>query len=257
MLARPSLTLLIPSLNEADHIGGMLDALAEQPLVRALGDQFSVLVIDDGGSDRIADVVRARAERLARLELLRLPRTQGKGRALAAGLARGTSDFVAFADGDDTFDLSALAPFYAALCDGADIAIGDRRLPGSCFEIANAAIPYIHLRARVGECFNLLVRACTPLRVLDTQCGLKMFRREAARHCFERIAVGGFIFDVEVLLAATAAGFRVVSLPVRLRYRSPEPMREVVTMSAQTLAAFVRVLLNERSGRYRGPSRDR
>jgi glycosyltransferase involved in cell wall biosynthesis len=251
MHARPSLTLLIPSLNEADHIGGMLDALAEQAFVRELGDAFSVLVIDDGGSDRVAEVARARAPRFARLDVLRLTRTRGKGRALAAGLARSHGDFVAFADGDDTFDLAALQPFYAALCDGADLAIGDRRLPGSSFEIPNAAIPYIHLRARVGESFNLLVRACTPLRVLDTQCGLKMFRRQAAQHCFERIAVGGFIFDVEVLLAAIGAGYRVVSLPVRLRYRSPEPMREVVTMSAQTFAAFVRVLLHERKGHYR------
>lgn len=251
MHARPSLTLLIPSLNEADHIGGMLDALSALPFVRELGDAFSVLVIDDGGSDRVAEVARARAPGFASLEVLRLARTVGKGRALAAGLARSRGDFVAFADGDDTFDLSALQPFYAALCDGADVAIGDRRLPGSSFEIPNAAIPYIHLRARVGECFNVLVRACTPLRVLDTQCGLKMFRREAAGHCFERIAVGGFIFDVEVLLAAIEAGYRVVPLPVRLRYRTPEPLGEVVTMSAQTFAAFVRVLLNERKGHYR------
>jgi glycosyltransferase involved in cell wall biosynthesis len=251
MHARPSLTLLIPSLNEADHIGGMLDALAQQPFVRELGDAFSVQVIDDGGSDCVAEVARARAARFARLDVRRLPRTVGKGRALAAGIARSQSDFIAFADGDDTFDLSALEAFYAALCDGADVAIGDRRLPESSFEVPNAAIPYIHLRARVGECFNMLVRACTPLHVLDTQCGLKMFRRQAAQHCFERVAVGGFIFDVEVLLAAIEAGYRVVSLPVRLRYRSPEPVREVVSMSAQTLAAFVRVLLHERNGRYR------
>jgi dolichyl-phosphate beta-glucosyltransferase len=251
MHARPSLTLLIPSLNEAEHIGGMLDALAQQAFVRALGPAFSVLVIDDGGADRVAEVVSARKAEFARLDVLRLPHTQGKGCALAAGLARSATDFVAFADGDDTFDLSALQPFYSALCDGADVAIGDRRLPGSSFEIPNAAIPYIHLRARVGEWFNVLVRACTPLRVLDTQCGLKMFRRQAAQHCFERIAVGGFIFDVEVLLAAIEAGYRVVSLPVRLRYRAPEPMREVVSMSAHTFAAFVRVLLHDRNGRYR------
>src|SRR3954451_4551800 len=99
MHARPSLTLLIPSLNEAEHIGGMLDALAQQAFVRALGPAFSVLVIDDGGADRVAEVVSARKAEFARLDVLRLPHTQGKGCALAAGLARSATDFVAFADG--------------------------------------------------------------------------------------------------------------------------------------------------------------
>lgn len=253
-MPRHSLTLLIPGLNEAAHIGPMLDALAAQPFVRALGPAFSVVVVDDGSTDGMASVAQGRAPLFHDLRVHRLETNQGKGLAVRAGLALASTDFVAFVDGDDTFDLGCLETLYRALEQGADVAIGDRRLPESNFLLPATAVPYIHFRTFVGEGLNVLVRALTRLEVLDTQCGFKMFRREAAAHCFSKIRVGGFIFDIEVLLAAAHAGYRIQPVPMHLRYAAPEPTREVLSLSARVSASLVRVLLNDRAGRY-GPER--
>ena len=91
---------------------------------------------------------------------------------------------------------------------GADVAAGSRRLDGA--EVDRS------LRRRiVSRSFNLLVRTIVGLDVLDSQCGIKAFRRDAARAIFERQTLDGFAFDCEVLALADRLGLRVEHVPVR------------------------------------------
>ena len=48
----------------------------------------------------------------------------------------------------------------------------------------------------------------------DSQCGFKVFSAAAAERLFVGLRTRGFGFDVELLLAAQAAGYRVVEIPV-------------------------------------------
>jgi hypothetical protein len=66
-----------------------------------------------------------------------------------------------------------------------------------------------------GRGFNLIVRVFTGLHLLDTQCGLKLFRRASTRRAFELQRVEGFGFDPEVLFLIERLGGKVVEVPVR------------------------------------------
>jgi dolichyl-phosphate beta-glucosyltransferase len=61
--------------------------------------------------------------------------------------------------------------------------------------------------------------------VADTQCGLKGFRRQAARELFSRSRLNGFAFDVEVLLLAQRLGLAVAEVPVRAQVRRGSKVR--------------------------------
>jgi dolichyl-phosphate beta-glucosyltransferase len=50
--------------------------------------------------------------------------------------------------------------------------------------------------------------------VIDSQCGFKAFTAAAATDLFGRLRTRGFGFDVEVLLLAQAAGYRIVEVGV-------------------------------------------
>jgi dolichyl-phosphate beta-glucosyltransferase len=244
------LSLLVPGRNEERHIGELLDDLAHQPFIERLGEELEVIVIDDGSSDRMAEVARAKAPLFRRLRVLSLPTNLGKGLALQRGVSEAQGEVIGFIDGDFTFAHSSIERFYEEIRGGADLAVGNRRDPGTIFQLPPGTIPYIHLRHFVGERFNDLVRAATPIPLLDTQCGFKFFRREAARVAFSRLHVGGFVFDLELLLTAYAAGFRVVPLPVVLKYVTAEPLSEVASLSGSVSLAFMKVLRNLRAGRY-------
>ena len=61
-----------------------------------------------------------------------------------------------------------------------------------------------------GRFFNLVMRMTTGLPFLDTQCGFKLFRRDAAQAIFSRQKLDGFSFDVEDLYIAKKLGIAVV-----------------------------------------------
>jgi dolichyl-phosphate beta-glucosyltransferase len=66
--------------------------------------------------------------------------------------------------------------------------------------------------------FRLFRHAIVGLRdVPDTQCGFKCFRRDVARDLFSRQRIDGYMFDIEILCLAAAAGFRLAQIPVRWR----------------------------------------
>jgi dolichyl-phosphate beta-glucosyltransferase len=70
-------------------------------------------------------------------------------------------------------------------------------------------------RQVTSRAFNQALHLLSDLPYTDTQCGLKAFRREAARQLFGRARVNGFAFDVELLLLARRLGLPVAEVPVR------------------------------------------
>jgi len=62
------------------------------------------------------------------------------------------------------------------------------------------------LRWTVGHIFRIGVR--------DTQCGFKLFTREAAQRLYAAQTIAGFSFDLEILYLASKLGYRVAEVPV-------------------------------------------
>jgi hypothetical protein len=66
----------------------------------------------------------------------------------------------------------------------------------------------------VGRAFALAARVMLRVQVRDTQCGFKMFRRDAGRHLFSLVEETGYLFDLEMLMLARRIGYRVAEVPV-------------------------------------------
>ena len=252
----PQLSLIIPTLNEAEHIVGMLDDLSGW--AGREGIAVELVVSDDGSSDDTVALVQARAPDLPPLQLLRSRRCHGKGKALERGVWAARAPLVALMDGDNSFPPAQLDAFLEAVAAGADVVIGSRRLDEAIFLVKPSNIPYIHLRHVVGQQFNYLVRHLTGMPYLDTQCGLKLLRTEVARECFSHVRVGGFVFDLELLLAARAVGYRVAEVPATIIHRDTDPVHRVVRLSAAIGKDLLRVVANLHRGAYgAGPGSSR
>ena len=75
--------------------------------------------------------------------------------------------------------------------------------------------------------------------IRDTQCGFKLFRKEAARKIFPLVRTRGFGFDVEVL-SRSKNGFRIRQVPVIWR-NSPKSQVKIVRSSVAMFADLWRV----------------
>src|SRR5207249_160640 len=92
---------------------------------------------------------------------------------------------------------------------GYDIAIGSRAVPG-----AEVEQPQVWYRALAGKLFGLGTRTFCIRGIHDTQCGFKAMKREVAQKIFPQVTSNTAIFDIEMLVVATRAGYRIAELPV-------------------------------------------
>jgi glycosyltransferase involved in cell wall biosynthesis len=208
-----SLSVIIPAYNEERRLPGSLEKIADY-LLREPRRPAEILVINDGSTDGTAEAARQRARQLAgpnlRIRVLDNPGNRGKGYSVRHGMLEASHDWLLFTDADLSApieDLERLAQAVAA--GGVDVAIGSRALDRSLIGVHQP-----RFRETMGRIFNLAVRFTTGLSFADTQCGFKLFRREAAHKIFSRQLLERFGFDVEILYLAKKFGFRVKEVPV-------------------------------------------
>ncbi len=53
-----------------------------------------------------------------------------------------------------------------------------------------------------------------PKLLTDTQCGLKIYKREAAIELYQDCISDSFMFDIEIILRAEKAGYRIKEIPI-------------------------------------------
>jgi dolichyl-phosphate beta-glucosyltransferase len=206
-MAAPLWSIVIPAYNEAARLPRFLDEVVTY--LEGRGDAWEVVVADDGSTDGTPGLVeRARREHPG-VRLVRLAENEGKGAAVRAGMLAASGHYRLFADADGATPIAELKRLEVALGTGADIVIASRVL----VDPATAVITRAH-RVLVGRIFNWLVARLGLRGVADSQCGFKLFRAEAATRLFAELGTRGFGFDVELLLRAQRAGYRIVEVPV-------------------------------------------
>ena len=208
-MSDPFLSIVIPAYNEALRIGSCLEKVWQYLASRNF--VCELIVVDDGSRDETPEILVGFQERHPTVRLLRNEPNRGKGFSVRRGVLEARGEFVLFSDADLSAPIEETNKLLAALeSSGADAAVGSRAL--------NRRLIGIHQpwsREMGGRVFNLLVRVFTGLTIRDTQCGLKLFRRESTERAFELQRVTGFGFDPEVLFLIERIGGRIVEVPVR------------------------------------------
>jgi glycosyltransferase involved in cell wall biosynthesis len=217
---RESCDLVLPCRDEAP-------ALAQ--LLPRVPDSYRVIVVDNASTDDTAAVARSFGA------LVVLEERRGYGAAVQAGLQAATQEYVAFMDGDCSFDPGDLAPLLVDVRDGhADLAVGRRRPahPGVWPWHARAgnALVVAWLRYRIA----MPAHDIAPIRVSRRRALLDLGVRDR-----------GYGYPVELLQRAVAAGWRFSEHDVAYLPRA-EGTRSKVSGSmigtVRTARDFARVL---------------
>lgn len=223
------LSLVVPAYNEAIRLPKTLDGLADW----SASQPFSVeiLVVDDGSCDTTAATA---ANHHCGCGVIRLARNEGKGAAVRTGMLEARGRVVGFTDADLPYRLDAVRRAYATIVSGAaDVVYGGRDLEASTMAVQRTAT-----RQLASRCFRAIAGRLVGGGVTDTQCGLKVFGREAAQQIFGRVHTNGFAFDAEAILVAQRLGLRAARVPVvlvneagstvSLRRHAPKMLRDVL-----------------------------
>lgn len=232
---RPRLSVILPAFEEADRVAQSVARVRRELSELDDAGELEIVVVDDGSSDDTATRARASGADVVIVN----DRNRGKGGAVKAGVAGASGSTVAFTDVDLAYPPGQLVDLMKRVEEGSPVVVGSRWLDGT-----GTATPSL-ARAVASRLFNVATFASVGVW-RDTQCGLKAFDRDVARRLFERVTLEGFAFDVEIFLAARAAGIKVVDVPVVL----DEAAGTTVRLGGQVRA--VRDLLRLRRQMRRG-----
>ncbi|MBI3779562.1 MAG: glycosyltransferase [candidate division NC10 bacterium] len=205
---RLRLSVVIPVYNEERCIATTLAQVA-----RYLGEQatdWELVVVDDGSTDATRDRVLAEMDKQPQLRLLQHDTNRGKGAAVRTGVLNACGELMLVTDADLSVPIESFDRFEAAMANGADIAIGSRRLPGACIEVHQPRV-----REFMGQIFTFLANAILGMHLSDFTCGFKVFRRLAAQALFAAQRRDDRSYDAEILYGAQRDGWRTVEVPVR------------------------------------------
>jgi dolichyl-phosphate beta-glucosyltransferase len=240
----PWLSVIVPAYNEERRLPATLEKL--QTYFARQSFSHEILVVDNGSTDRTAELVRESARRIPSLRLLQAS-ARGKGVAVRTGMLRAAGKFRFLCDADLSVPVEEFERFYPPLLEDTDIAIGSREAAGSRRYNEPA---YRHFTGRV---FSLAVEGLVMRGFHDTQCGFKCFRDSVAEDLFSRQRFDGWSFDVEVLYLARRRGYRIREVPVSWYYQSDSRIR-LVNDSLVMFGDLLRIRWFDLRGVYATPN---
>lgn len=195
----PDLSVVVPLFNERDSLGSLL---AE---IRAALDglHYEVIFVDDGSDDGSDAVLRELVTPDATVRAIRFHRNFGKGAALEAGFRAARGRLIATLDADLQDDPREIPRLLARLDDGFDVVTGWKHARCDSWD-----------KVLSSRLFNAVTGFATGVRVHDTNCGLKVYRRVVT----DRLRLRGQQYRFIPALAHWQ-GFRVGEQPVAHRAR--------------------------------------
>ena len=226
-----SVSVVVPIYNERENVAPLYRSIRD--VLRMLGRKTEMVFVDDGSSDGTREVLRGLAARDRSLRVVLFRRNFGQSAAMAAGFRASRGDVVVTMDGDLQNDPADIPQLLSKIEEGADVVSGWRR----------DRKDRLFLRKIPSRLANRLICSVTDVRLHDTGCSLKAFRREVV----DRIRIYGELHRFLPALARVE-GARIGEMVVRhhprrfgkSKYNLTRTFR--VLMDLSTLNLFLKYL---------------
>jgi len=190
------ISVVIPVWNEEENIRPLHRQLSS--VMNKTKKNYEIIFVDDGSTDQTRKAIESLMKKDRRLKLVKFRRHSGKSDALSAGFEKAAGRYIITMDGDLQDDPREIPNFIRKINQGYDMVVGwkfkrhdpiTKRLPS--------------------RFFNWLTARISGLPIHDSNCGFKMFRREAA----EDISLYGELHRYIPALAHWQ-GYRVTEIKV-------------------------------------------
>ncbi|MBI4948299.1 bifunctional glycosyltransferase family 2/GtrA family protein [Candidatus Berkelbacteria bacterium] len=239
-----SVSVIVPAYNEEKRITKTLIKIDQFLKEKKLS--YEIIVVDDGSKDKTIETVEKLS--IKNCKVISYGKNRGKGYAINFGVKESKNDWVLYTDADNSTpieEMNKLEPF----TDVYPVIIGSRYISGSNI-IKKQPTP----RIIISRVSNLLIQALILPGFKDTQCGFKMFRRDAANEIFSKQTVFGWGFDMELLRIAKELNLPVKQVGITWKNDDQSTIQSRNALH-KTLIELFRIKRNSMSGKYSKVSR--
>ncbi len=208
-----TVSIIIPTLNEAETIGKVIDEIPRENIERR-GYQVEILVVDHDSTDKTREIAAEKGAKVI-VELAR-----GKGRAIRTAFKAASGDFIFMLDADYTYPANYISKMLEVLREGDDVVIGSR-LRG---QIGAGAMSKLNV---VGN--HLLAFMASTLyrtRISDLCTGYWGLTKEVVNTL--ELNATGFELEAEMFVELAKKGYKIAEVPIYYRRRvSPSKLNSL------------------------------
>jgi dolichol-phosphate mannosyltransferase len=210
----PRVSVVIPTINESETIGELIEALQEH---RETYD-LQIVIVDDGSTDGTTEAIQQLNRRHGNITLIERGRKLGFGTAITDGIKTALTqdpkpDLIATMDADLSHDPREL-PKLIQQCTRDTLVIGSRYTKGG--EIHGWG-PY---RKTISWGANLLARVFANIPAKDSTSGYRCYGTDLAQAILPRLESTGYDIQIETLVESARRGFEIKETPITFQDRT-------------------------------------
>ncbi|OGY06811.1 MAG: hypothetical protein A2694_00640 [Candidatus Blackburnbacteria bacterium RIFCSPHIGHO2_01_FULL_40_17] len=216
-----NIVVIIPTYNEVENIGRMLDALVGEEFPKIKKHLMKVLVVDDNSPDGTAKVVQQKMKKYKQIELL-LGKKNGLGAAFARGMKyamdKMEADAVIEMDADFQHDPQDVKRLVQGFDDGYDYVIGSRYIKGG-------SIPeqWEFYRKFISWGGNFFARAALMIiKIHDVTSGFKLTRVKGLldQIDLDNLLSRSYAYKIHILYEVIKErNAKVLEVPIKFHFR--------------------------------------
>ncbi|CAF3479608.1 unnamed protein product [Rotaria socialis] len=244
------LSVIIPAYKEVDRLPTMIrDTMdyIEQRQAKDASFTYELIIVDDGSPDKTSEVALTYSAQYGTdiVRVLTLDANRGKGGAVRMGVLSARGQWILFADADGATQFSDFPKLeksgQAAMKNNDVVVCGSRRHLETESVAKRSAF-----RTLLMYVFHFEVWLFAVKSIRDTQCGFKLFSRQAAEKIFTRMHVERWAFDVELLYIAEKLNIPILEADVNWQEipgSKLDPFAASLQMGIDILAIWFRYIL--------------
>lgn len=194
-----AISVFFPAFNEGKNISKLL--VETNNFLKKLNLIYELVVVNDGSTDKTAEVVKALAKKNKRIRLVNHPKNLGYGAALKTGFKYCHYPGIAYLDSDGQFKPEELGKFLEKRNE-ADLLMGFRVKRQDSL-----------LRRFLAKVLRLVDWLLFGLNVKDVDCGFKLFKKEILEK-IGQLRTQSAITETEFVVRAKKAGFKIKEIGV-------------------------------------------
>lgn len=194
------LSIVVPAYKEEKRVAKIIKAVKQYEETHDF--DVEVIIVVDGSPDKTAEEAKKLSLDMKNIIVIDRKENKGKGFTVKEGIMKANGKYILFTDADNS------TPLYQAdklldFIEKYEVVIGSRYC-----QDGKLARPQPFYRIFGSRALNLLIQLLAARGIKDTQCGFKLFQRDAAKEIFKRVTFDRFSFDIEVLAIARKLGYK-------------------------------------------------
>ena len=237
--AKPDVCVVIPTLNEYDTIGELIEGLGELDEIHV-----RAIVVDDGSTDGTQEIVEAASWWDDDVHLVKRGRKLGLGTAIREGITRSLElepppDYIVTMDGDFSHDPKEI-PNMVKSCEGESVIIGSRYVEGGEIRDWHAS------RHIISRGANFIARVFGKIPARDCTSGFRCYGADLERAIIPELEASGYGIQIEMLSVAARRGFQIDEVPIVFTDRENGNSKLDVTQIIKYVGTAFRLFMDTR-----------